>query len=154
LLAIQLVHAVDPNHSNGRILQVLEVGIAKMLQVLDFLLFVTHCIIISFNLTGWIWKCTRRWHLVSVGLTVFSWLGMGMWYGLGYCVLTDWHWQVKRELGEVHLPNSFLVYLFNDIMGLGLGMDFIDMGAGISLATVVVLSVVLNFRDYKQRMMQ
>jgi len=127
---------------------------AVMLQFLDVLLFVIHCAVIGFNLTGWIWAYTRRWHLILVGLTVFSWLGMGMWYGLGYCVLTDWHWQIKRELGEVHLPNSCLVYLFNDIMGLGLGMDFIDMGAGISLATVVVLSVVLNFHDYKRRMIQ
>jgi len=120
-----------------------------MLQILDYLFFVVHCTVIGFNLTGWIWKRTRRWHLFLVSLTVFSWLVMGAWYGLGYCALTDWHWQIKRELGQTHLPNSFLVYLFNDIMGLDLGSALIDMGAGISLATVVLLSVVLNIRDHK-----
>ncbi|MCB1937284.1 MAG: DUF2784 family protein [Nitrosomonas sp.] len=122
-----------------------------MLQTLDYFLFGVHCMVIGFNLTGWIWKCTRRWHLVSVGLTVFSWLVMGAWYGLGYCALTDWHWQIKRELGETHLPNSFLVYLFNDIMGLSLGLGFINMGAGASLAVVVLLSIVLNIHDYKKQ---
>jgi len=121
-----------------------------MLQTLDLLLFAVHCIVISFNLTGWIWTCTRRWHLASVGLTLFSWLAMGIWYGLGYCVLTDWHWQIKQELGETNLPNSFLIYLFNDVMGLGLETSFINRGAGTAIAVVTLLSAVLNFCDYRQ----
>ena len=121
-----------------------------MLQVLDFFLFAAHCIVIGFNLTGWIWKRTRRWHLASVGLTVFSWLGMGIWYGLGYCVLTDWHWQVKLALGKTDLPHSFLIYLFNDLMGLELGAAFINNGAGTSLVVVTLLSIMLNFRDHRQ----
>lgn len=121
-----------------------------MLQFLNILFFVIHCAVIVFNLTGWIWAHTRRWHLISVGITLFSWLAMGIWYGLGYCVLTDWHWQVKRKLGETHLPDSFLVYLFNDIMGLDLGISFINMGAGISLAVVTSLSVMLYFRDCRK----
>lgn len=121
-----------------------------MLQALDVILFFAHCFVISFNLTGWIWTCTRRWHLISVGLTVFSWLAMGIWYGLGYCALTDWHWQVKRELGETDLPNSFLTYLFNDVIGLGLDTGLINWGAGIILTVVIFLSVALNSRDYWQ----
>jgi hypothetical protein len=121
-----------------------------VLQVLDVLLFAAHCFVIGFNLTGWIWACTRRWHLASVGLTVFSWLVMGIWYGLGYCALTDWHWQIKRELGETNLPNSFLTYLFNDVIGLELEASLISWGAGITLIIVIILSVVLNFRDYWQ----
>jgi len=121
-----------------------------VLQVLDVLLFAAHCFVIGFNLIGWIWACTRRWHLASVGLTVFSWLVMGIWYGLGYCALTDWHWQIKRELGETNLPNSFLTYLFNDVIGLELEASLISWGAGITLIIVIILSVVLNFRDYWQ----
>lgn len=121
-----------------------------VLQVLDVLLFATHCLVIGFNLTGWIWTCTRRWHLASVGLTVFSWLVMGIWYGLGYCALTDWHWQIKHELGETNLPNSFLTYLFNDVIGLELEASLISWGAGITLIIVIFLSVALNFRDYWQ----
>ena len=124
--------------------------IEMMLQILDVLLFMAHCIVIGFNLTGWIWRRTRRWHLISIGLTIFSWLGMGIWYGLGYCVLTDWHWQVKLALGETDLPHSFLIYLFNDIMSLGLEASFINTGAGISIAVVALLSIVLNFHDAKR----
>ena len=125
-----------------------------MLQILDFFLFATHCSVIGFNLTGWIWKRTRRWHLVSVGLTLFSWLAMGFWYGLGYCFLTDWHWQIKRALGETDMPHSFLIYLFNDVMGLRLETDFINNGAGFSLAVVILLSVALNFRDHRKSRLQ
>lgn len=121
-----------------------------MLQLLDFLFFVLHCFIISFNLTGWMWQYTRRWHLALVTLTIFSWLVMGMWYGLGYCALTDWHWQVKRALGETNLPHSFLTYLFNDIMGMGLKDSFIGWGAGIALAVVTLLSIIFNVRDYRR----
>lgn len=156
----QLFNGMTRNLESGQIVQVAGRGlnaskikggqVETMLHALDLFLFAAHCIVIGFNLTGWIWKRTRRWHLALVGLTVFSWLVMGFWYGLGYCFLTDWHWQIKRELGETNLPHSFLIYLFNDVMGLGLETDFINNGAGISLATVILLSMVLNFHDYRK----
>ena len=83
-----------------------------MLLFLDILLFIVHIVVITFNLTGWIWKRTRRLHLWVVLLTWISWLGFGLFYGFGYCFLTDWHWDIKRKLGETHLPNSFIQYLF------------------------------------------
>ncbi len=124
--------------------------VETMLQALDLFLFAIHCIVISFNLTGWIWARTRRWHLASVGLTLFSWLVLGIWYGWGYCALTDWHWQIKQELGETNLPNSFLIYFFNDVMGLRLETSFINRGAGTTIAVVTLLSIVLNFCDYRR----
>lgn len=37
-------------------------------------------------------------------------MGLGYFYGWGYCLLTDWHWEIKRKLGEVDLPSSFVSY--------------------------------------------
>ena len=33
-------------------------------------------------------------------------VGLGAVYGWGYCPCTDWHWDVKRRLGETGLPRS------------------------------------------------
>ena len=83
-----------------------------MLPVLDAILTFLHIAIIFFNLFGWIWPRTRTWHLYLVAFTWISWLILGLKYGFGYCFLTDWHWRVKRQLGEFDLPNSFVHYLF------------------------------------------
>ncbi len=82
-----------------------------MWQMLDVLLFLMHLIVILFNTTGWIWEVTRKWHLLAVIITLISWFILGFWFGWGYCFLTDWHWDVKRKLGETGLPNSFIQYL-------------------------------------------
>jgi len=43
---------------------------------------------------------TRKANLILLLLTGLSWFGLGIFYGWGYCPLTDWHWKVLRELGE------------------------------------------------------
>jgi hypothetical protein len=81
-----------------------------MVQLLDAFFAAFHGALILFNLTGWIWARTRRVHLVVIGLTFLSWFGLGVFYGWGYCPCTDWHWQVKRALGETDLPYSYVKY--------------------------------------------
>ena len=66
-----------------------------MLSFLDVLLTVFHLTLTLFNLTGWILKKTRKLHLVVLMVTAASWFVLGIWYGWGYCPLTDWHWQVR-----------------------------------------------------------
>ena len=42
-----------------------------------------------------------------------SWGVMGLKYGLGYCICTDWHWQVRQALGihdEAHTYIQLVVY--------------------------------------------
>ena len=51
---------------------------------------------------------TRKLHLISLGLTTFSWLVPGIWYGFGYCFLTDRHWEIKEKFGQTGLPASFI----------------------------------------------
>ena len=122
-----------------------------MLNVLDGLLFVTHLVVILFNLSGWIWRRTRRLHLVVLGLTLFSWLVLGFWYGFGYCFLTDWEWKVKRQLGETGLPNSFIQYLTNNVLGLNLSSNLVDAFTGAFFLLAIVLSLWVNFRKGKKQ---
>jgi glucan phosphoethanolaminetransferase (alkaline phosphatase superfamily) len=114
------------------------------LHALDILYWWAHVLVISFNLLGWIWIKTRKLHLISVGLTLGSWLILGIWYGLGYCFLTDWHWQVKRQLGQMNLPNSFITFLLNDQLGFQLSPSIVDLWTGILFSVVVLISLYLN----------
>ncbi|SMD12799.1 DUF2784 domain-containing protein [Pedobacter nyackensis] len=116
-----------------------------MYQLFDFFFTVLHLVIIGFNLLGWIWPSTRKLHFIVVLLTAGSWLILGIWYGLGYCPITDWQWQIKEHLGETKLPNSFVKYYADKITGHNLSANFIDAATAISFATAAVLSVYLNF---------
>ncbi len=108
-----------------------------MYLFLDVLLALLHLLLIVFVLTGWAMKQTRRAHLTLLGLTAFSWLGLGYWYGFGYCPLTDWHWQVKRKLGESGLPGSYVKYYLDSVTGSDWDAFLIDASvAGLGLAAL------------------
>lgn len=116
-----------------------------MYYVYDVLFTIFHLLVVGFNLLGWIWPSTRKMHFVLVLLTAGSWLILGIWYGLGYCPVTDWHWQIKDRLGETNLPNSFIKYYADKITGHQVSSDLIDAATAIGFAMAAVLSVYLNF---------
>jgi len=120
------------------------------LQTQDFLFTFLHLVIISFNLFGWIWKPTRKFHFVLILLTALSWFGLGIWFGLGYCPITDWQWQVKEKLGEHDLPNSFIKYYLDQITGTNINASLIDTLTALCFFMAVVLSVYVNFFRKKE----
>lgn len=118
-----------------------------MYHLLDAAFVVFHTSIVVFNLTGWIWKRTRRLHLLVIGLTCLSWFGLGLFYGWGYCPSTDWHWQVKRTLGETGLPASYVKYYLDRLTGLSWDPAVVDTAVAALGLSALVLSVWLNVRD-------
>ena len=120
------------------------------LQILDFLLYAAHLLLIGFNLLGWIWRKTLRWHLLCVLLTALSWFGLGIWYGFGYCFITDWQWDVKRQLGQSNLPNSFIDHFVNQVMGLSISSQLIDVLTGLMFGLVAIISIVRNWRGWER----
>ena len=121
-----------------------------MLALLDVLFFVFHGGLVLFNLTGWVWRRTRRLHLVVIGLTVLSWFGLGVFYGWGYCPCTDWHWDVKRRLGETGLPNSYVKYYLDRLSGISWDPLVVDALVLVLGVGALVVSVVLNVRDRRR----
>lgn len=113
--------------------------------VLDMLLTIVHLSIVLFNLFGWIPKRTRKAHLVSLTLTAASWFILGIWYGVGYCPITEWQWRVKEQLGEKNLPNNFIEYYLEKITGYDLCSSFVGTLIIICFAVAVVLSLHVNF---------
>ena len=122
-----------------------------MYYVLDIVFIIFHLLVVGFNLLGWIWRSTRKLHFIVVLLTAGSWLLLGIWYGLGYCPLTDWHWQIKEHLGETNLPNSFIKYFADKVTGQDLSSSFIDTVTSICFAIAAGLSVYFNFFYKKQK---
>ncbi len=116
-----------------------------MLHLLDILLTLVHLLIIGFNLFGWMWPATRRAHFICVSITAASWFLLGIWFGIGYCPVTDWQWQVKEQLGEHHLPNSFIKYYADKITGLNYPSSIIDAVTAICFIVSAFISVYFNF---------
>ena len=125
-------------------------GFLGHLVALDVAFLFLHSALIFFNLLGWAWKKTRRLNLLSIGLTVSAWFVFAPWYGLGYCPCTDWHWQVKRALGQTDLPNNYMTYLFDTWTGITITDDFAERLAWTSLLLALVISLALNLRDWRR----
>lgn len=122
-----------------------------VLQILNVFFLIFHTILIVFNCAGWAWKRTRRWNLITLAVTAFSWLIMGLWKGVGYCICTDWHWQVRKALGQNTSESSYLDYLVKALSGVTPPPDLTRSVAGWVFGTSIVLSVGLNIRDLVQR---
>jgi len=86
-------------------------------NVLDWFFMVLHPAIIVFNLAGWMLKKTRKANLILLLLTGSSWFILGLWKGIGYCPLTDWHFTVLEKKGAENLPDSYIKYLIDRITG-------------------------------------
>ncbi len=117
------------------------------LKFLDIFFFVFHLALVIFNLFGWIWKKTRPLNLLVLLLTFASWFLLGLFYGIGFCPITEWHWQVLRELGETGLPTSYVNYLILRITGQTWPSRLVDYITVIAAVVAFVISLVLNIRD-------
>jgi hypothetical protein len=121
-----------------------------MLPFLDILFTVLHLLIIGFNLFGWIFPATRKLHFIFILITAFSWFILGIWFGMGYCPITDWQWQIKEEMGERNLPGSFITYFANKITGRSFSDAFINQVTLICFIVAALLSVYVNFLRRKR----
>ena len=122
-----------------------------MLRVGDIALTLVHLIIIGFNLFGWIFPATRKAHFICVILTAFCWFVLGIWFGWGYCPVTDWQWHIKERLGETNLPGSFITYYADKITGRQFSDAFINIITLVLFLLAAVISVYVNFFKKKSK---
>ncbi|MDZ7658321.1 DUF2784 domain-containing protein [Fodinibius sp.] len=122
-----------------------------MYILLDIGFIVFHTVFILFNLFGWMWKATRPWNLATLLLTAFSWFILGIWYGFGYCPCTDWHWQVRQELGYTDMPTSYIEFLAELLTGLDFSTALVDSTTAILFFAALLVSIYVNFRDFEKK---
>jgi hypothetical protein len=121
----------------------------RLYTVLDYAFILFHSMFTLFNLTGWAWKRTRRLHFITIGLTILSWFGLGIFYGWGYCPCTDWHWRIKHKLGETDLPYSYVKYYVDRLTGMSWEPLAVDTSVVILGLSAFGLSCWFNWRDYR-----
>jgi len=118
---------------------------------LDNFFIVFHSVFALFNIFGWIWRKTRKLNLVLLLLTAFSWFILGLFYGIGYCPLTEWHWQIRWRLGYQDMPISYIKFLLDTLTGFDFNPFLVDSITAAAFAMALVTSVVLNIKDWKNR---
>jgi hypothetical protein len=118
-----------------------------MYAFLNIGFFIFHSALIIFIVLGWVWKKTRKVHLVIVFLTAFSWFILGIWYGFGYCPFTDWHYRVRMKLGHYDMPESYIKFLIQSITGIEIDQKLIDIFTVSVLVLVLGVTILLNITD-------
>ncbi|MCR9016988.1 DUF2784 domain-containing protein [Aquiflexum gelatinilyticum] len=117
----------------------------ELLKMADHFFIVFHTFLICFNLFAWIWKPLRKWHLAVISLTLASWVFLGIWYGWGYCLLTDWHWEVLRKSGIQDLPDSYISYILQRFFGLNFKDKTVDGFTLVFALLAFLVSIKVNF---------
>jgi len=120
------------------------------LLALDGAFFAFHTALVLFNVFGWIPKRTRKLNLACLLLTAASWFLMGLWHGIGYCLLTDLHWQVRHALG-IHDPDHTYIQLLIRLLTGWEPSDFlVETFSGVVFAVAFAASLGLNIADRKR----
>ena len=120
-------------------------------EFLNIFFFVFHTLFTLFNIVGWAFRRTRKLNLITLSLTAFSWFVLGIWKGWGYCLCTDWHWDVRDKLGLEDRSRSYIHFLILKITGANLDPKLVEQGTLIVFLLSFALSIWLNIRDSKKR---
>ena len=113
----------------------------------DIFFIVFHTALTLFNSLGWILRKTRRLNLITLLLTGASWFILGLFYGIGFCPLTQWHFEILEKLGNTNLPSSYIQYLAHRLSGVMFEAELVDTVTGVVFFVALVMSVVLNIHD-------
>jgi|SRR6056297_1165082 len=121
-------------------------NIELLYKIADIFFVMFHTLLILFNILGWIWRKTRRINLYSLLLTGASWFILGIFYGIGFCPLTQWHFEILRKLGNSNLPSSYIRYLVYRLLGIMFNTELIDTITMTVFFVALIISVILNIR--------
>jgi hypothetical protein len=122
-----------------------------MIVIADLTLHALHIGVSLINLLGWIPRRTRVLQRWVIALTLLSWLALSPWFGLGYCFLTDWHWQVLRARGRTALPSSYTELLAEAVAGRDFSPQSVALWTAIGLAMGVAGCAVMWVRGRRRR---
>ncbi|MEP6513924.1 MAG: DUF2784 domain-containing protein [Parafilimonas sp.] len=120
-------------------------------KFLNYFFFFFHTCLVLFNTLGFIFRKTRKWNLITLTLTAFSWFVLGIWYGWGYCFCTDWHWRVRKHLGYSDKSNSYIHFLFLKLMGINFSPQLVEAVTAIVFFISLIVSLWLNIRDRRKK---
>jgi hypothetical protein len=119
-------------------------------QIANIFFFVFHVCLILFNQFGWLFKPLRKWNLVTLSLTAFSWFVLGAFYGFGYCFLTDWHWEIRENIGLDNPFNSYIQFLISTLLRITVSERLVNILTATFFFTAFTMSIMTNLKDRKK----
>ena len=75
---------------------------------------------------------------------------LGIFYGFGYCFLTDWHWEVRDELNYTINSNSYIHFLFTTIFPISISEKAVDWLTAILFFAALLMSIITNAIDFRK----
>lgn len=119
-----------------------------ILKIIDIFFIGFHTSLILFNVFGWLVPRWRFANFVSLSLTAFSWFILGIWFGWGYCICTDWHWQIRDMLGYSNMSASYVHFLILELTNIDMSAKLVDAYTAIVFVAVFLISIYLNLRNW------
>jgi hypothetical protein len=120
-----------------------------ILKIIDGFFFGFHTILILFNILGWIVRRWRFTNLITLSLTAISWFVLGIWFGWGYCICTDWHWQVRDMLGYQDISSSYIHFLIFKIAHVDIPVNLVNLSTVIVFLLAFIVSIYLNVKKLR-----
>ena len=117
-----------------------------ILKIVDVFFFGFHTILILFNVFGWIVPKWRFTNFITLSLTAFSWFILGIWFGWGYCIFTDWHWEIREMLGYQDMSSSYIHFLILKITTIDVPTNLVDSFTVIVFCLAFIISICFNVR--------
>lgn len=98
------------------------------LNIVNIALHGLHLAIVAGTGVGWIFCEMRLATLGLQGAIALSWLVIGPLAGkpIGYCLVTDLQWRVRRGIGLAERPGGYMKYLADGMTGRDLDVALID----------------------------
>ncbi|MEL4456446.1 DUF2784 family protein [Lutimonas vermicola] len=121
------------------------------LKIIDLFFIGFHTSLILFNVFGWLVPRWRFANFISLSLTAFSWFILGIWFGWGYCVCTDWHWQIREMLGYQNTSSSYIHFLILELTNIDIREESVDIYTAIVFVAAFLISFYLNLRKWKAK---
>lgn len=121
----------------------------NLLNFLDVAFTVFHLFFIGFILLGWCFKKLRSLHYYSVLIVGVCWFLLGIYYGFGYCPLTDYHWRIKEMRGEYGLPYSFIEYIVESSTGYDVSGVLVNYITLTLFLFILILSLYLRWMGHR-----
>ena len=79
----------------------------------------------------------------------FLWLHFRglFWFGWGYCLCTDWHWDIREKLGYTDESGSYIHFLILKLTGVNMNPQLVNNVTLIVFVASAALSIWINIRD-------
>lgn len=110
-----------------------------------------HLAIVFFFLLGWLSSKTLLAHFILSILILLSWYGLGIFYGFGYCLVTDIQWKIKKRMGQEPYTKYYIKYMLDRMTGLDMNPNTVNAITTYTffiiflLSTALILNRQLNF---------